>query len=91
MLQQIMFLFRPDSVIDSITATAAIMWVNAILLLIILLLLTEILIECDKYNVTICINFKELKIILIFPGRFKNNFLIVLHNTTGYLILKLLI
>ena len=56
------------------------------------LLLTDIFLSnVTKHNFTICINIRNLKIVLIFPVGYHNNFLIGLHNTTECLTLKLLI
>ena len=47
-----------------------------------------LLIKCERHNVTICINIKKLKIVIICRAVFHNNFLIVLHKRAGWLALN---
>ena len=44
-------------------------------------MLTDIYDTMRKYNFTISINSRDLKVLFIFPEWFHKNFLIVLHNT----------
>ena len=48
-----------------------------------LLPLTDIVDKMCQINVTFFINIRQLKIVVIRPAIFHNNFLIVLLNTTG--------